>query len=132
MCFGPPVGKRKTVSTRGKSDLHVKRPKYLWHSRWLSNTFIMMRQKAYCVKNDGQIMESFFEPSKLRPHYLSNTTISQTKFYRLTPIFSSVFFAFTDSVFQPTVLPSKTPDADWCKTFNSQSGFTKRMVLGLN
>ena len=60
MCFGPPVGKRKTVSTRGKSDLHVKRPKYLWHSRWLSNTFIMMRQKAYCVKNDGQIMESFF------------------------------------------------------------------------
>ena len=30
------------------------------------------------------------------------------------------------------VLPLKTPTADWWKTFNSQSGFTKGMVFDCN
>ena len=34
--------------------------------------------------------------------------------------------------FARTVLPFKTPTADWWKTLNSQSGSTKRMVLKCN
>ena len=43
----------------------------------------------------------------------------------------SLFFQMVCSILL-AVLPSKTPTADWWKSFHSQSGCTKRMVLKCN
>ena len=67
-------------------------------------------------------------------HYLHYTKISKKMLQTIWNNFSVQFSLLFQMVcyILLAVLPFKTPIADWWKTFNSQSGSTKRMVLKCN